>query len=117
MDWKTNRGGGEREREIRSQSLLSCLYTDPINAIHLATTNAHATVVQLEFLQGETSRALQQRFKSTHPIWPKGIVTQIQHCKLAACRNNGLPERDLQDSQRVTSDKVLFQERNLFHSS
>lgn len=42
---------------------------------HLATTDAHATVVKLEFVQGEAGRALQQGLKASHAIGPKRIVT------------------------------------------
>ena len=42
---------------------------------HLATPDAHATVVELEFVQGEAGGALQQGLKASHAVGPECIVT------------------------------------------
>lgn len=62
---------------------------------YLATANAHTTVVQLEFLQSEAGRTLQQCLEATHTIWSKGIVTQVQLHQLGTCSDEGLPQGSL----------------------
>lgn len=47
---------------------------------NLSTPDAHATVVETQLLQCETSGALQQLLNALHPVWSKRIVTEVQHC-------------------------------------
>lgn len=71
------------------------LYSQRGDNPYLATTNAHATVIELEFLQSVACRALEQSLKATHTVWPKGIVTQVQLHQLGSSSNKCIPQRDL----------------------
>ena len=59
---------------------------------HLATTDAHATVVELEFVQCEAGGALEQGLEASHAIRPEGVVTQVQLYQLGPGRDESLPE-------------------------
>lgn len=45
--------------------------------IYLATTDAHATVVEPQLLQCEAGAALEQVLNTLHSIWSKCIVTEV----------------------------------------
>lgn len=45
---------------------------------HLTATNAHATVVELEFMQGEAGRALEQGLEASHTVGPECVVAEVQ---------------------------------------
>lgn len=45
---------------------------------HLAAADAHATVVELQLVEGEAGGALEQGLKASHPIRPEGVVAQVQ---------------------------------------
>lgn len=58
---------------------------------HLATSNAHATVVELEFVQGEAGWALEEGLEASHSIRPKGIVAEVEFHQLRSCSDEPLP--------------------------
>lgn len=59
---------------------------------HLAATDAHATVVELEFVQGEAGGALEQGLESSHAVGPKRVVTQVQLHQLSPGCDESLPK-------------------------
>ena len=69
---------------------------------HLATTNAHATVVELEFVQCEAGGTLEQGLEASHAVGPEGVVTQVQLHQLGPGRDESLPERDLGTEELVS---------------
>lgn len=69
---------------------------------HLATTDAHATVVELEFVQREAGGALEQGLEASHAVRPEGVVTQVQLHQLGPGRDESLPERDLGTEELVS---------------
>lgn len=73
-------------------SLLNNAMQLPSNwrhSAHLASTNAHAAVVEPQFLQCVTGSALEQLLDALHPVWSKGVVTEVQHGQSGACCHQG----------------------------
>lgn len=58
---------------------------------HLATSNAHATVVKLEFMQGEAGGALEESLEASHSVRPKCVVTEIEFHQLGSRGDEPLP--------------------------
>lgn len=69
---------------------------------HLAAPNAHATVVEPEFVKGEAGWAPEQGLESSHSIRPKCVVTEVEFHQLCSCSDEALPEGDL-DIERAQS--------------
>lgn len=45
---------------------------------HLATSDAHATVVELELVQGEAGGALEQGLEASNAVRPERVVAEVQ---------------------------------------
>lgn len=58
---------------------------------HLATADAHATVVELQLMKGEAGRALEQSLKASHAVGPECVVAQVQLHQLRPGCDESLP--------------------------
>lgn len=58
---------------------------------HLATADAHATVVELELMKGEAGGALEQGLKASHAVGPECVVAQVQLHQLRPGCDESLP--------------------------
>ena len=58
---------------------------------NLATIDGRATVVKLEFLQGEAGWALEEGLKASHSIRSKCILTEVKFYQLCSYSDESLP--------------------------
>lgn len=57
-----------------------CLFNNPCQSdllINLATSDAHAAVIETKFLQREAGDTLQQLLNALYTIWTKCVVAEV----------------------------------------